>query len=159
MRIAVVLCIVTMIFLSACVQEEARFKAPREPVDFVLVHDGEPRASIVIGENPTRAAEFAAAELRYHVKKITGAVLPIAVGAKTDGPCILVGESAGTRKLGLRSSDFADQEYQYSRQQIPGSHRFQVYKKARYRIFHRSPRGISRLFRHPVHLVSAVFSM
>ncbi|NOZ20719.1 MAG: DUF4838 domain-containing protein [Planctomycetes bacterium] len=80
--------------------------------EFCLVREGDPQATIILAGNPTRAAQFAADELRLHVKKITGAVLPIASGdAKITGPRILIGESAATRALGLRSSDFAEQEY------------------------------------------------
>jgi len=43
----------------------------------VLVRDGAPAASIVIAEQASRAARFAAAELQYHVELITGARLPI----------------------------------------------------------------------------------
>ena len=43
----------------------------------VLVRDGAPAASIVVAEDTSRAAQFAAAELRYHVQLITGAKLPI----------------------------------------------------------------------------------
>ena len=79
---------------------------------FVLVRDGKPAATIVLAGQPTRAAEFAAGELQEHVRKITGAVLPIATdGEKVAGPRILIGESDATRKLGLRSRDFRTQEY------------------------------------------------
>ena len=43
-----------------------------------LVSDGVPRATIVLGERPTKAARFAAAEFRHVVKLITGAELPVA---------------------------------------------------------------------------------
>ncbi len=77
-----------------------------------LVRDGKPAATIVLAKTPTRAAQFAAAELRWHVQKITGAELPLATDAdKVTGTRILVGESAGTRTLGLRSADFKVQEY------------------------------------------------
>ena len=42
-----------------------------------LVENGIPKSDIVIGEHPTRSAQFAAFELQHGVKLITGAVLPI----------------------------------------------------------------------------------
>jgi len=83
-----------------------------EAAPFTVVRDGEPVATIVLGANPSRAAEFAAQELQAHVRLITGAELPIAFEAdRVAGARILVGESAATRKLGLRGDGFASQEY------------------------------------------------
>jgi len=81
--------------------------------DFPLARDGRPVACIVTSVYPTRASAFAAWELREHVRKITGAELPIvtADAMPPSSPRILVGESEATRKLGLRSADFEDQEY------------------------------------------------
>jgi len=77
-----------------------------------LVRDGRPAATIVLAAEPSSSADLAATELRDHVARITGAVLPIAYDdATVEGPKILVGESALTRDLGLRSADFASQEY------------------------------------------------
>ena len=81
-------------------------------VDIVLVEGGRPNAVIVTAKNPSRAARLAALELQYHIEKITGAVLPIAPDRKAvTGNCILVGESAETRKLGLTGESFSPQEY------------------------------------------------
>ncbi|MDD5708702.1 MAG: DUF4838 domain-containing protein [Kiritimatiellae bacterium] len=77
-----------------------------------LTSDGQPTASIVISTNPTRSAIVAAIELRDHVKKISGAELPIVADtAEVKGTRVLVGESAATRALGLRNADFKSQEY------------------------------------------------
>jgi hypothetical protein len=85
---------------------------------YMLTQDGQPKASIVIARNPTRAAIFGAKELQYHVKKISGAVLPIIsddpsaiAAASTSGPLILIGESEVTRRYGLTGDDFQAQEY------------------------------------------------
>lgn len=79
---------------------------------FALTRDGRPAATIVLSDNPSPAAGFAAAELQYHIYKITGARLPVvADDTPVAGPCLLVGESTRTRKLGLRRQDFADQEH------------------------------------------------
>ena len=61
---------------------------------FALTREGKPLAVIVTAEEPTAVADFAAAELQYHVQQITGAVLPIVTeGTKVTGPRILVGKS------------------------------------------------------------------
>ena len=79
---------------------------------FALVRDGRPVATIVLAAEPSAAADLAATELREHVRKITGALLPIAYDdSPVEGPKILVGESALTRALGLRSMSFGSQEY------------------------------------------------
>lgn len=74
---------------------------------FPLAAQGKPVATIVIAKEPTAAAEFAAAELKYHIRKITGATLPVVTDeAPVSGPRILVGESDATRAIGLRSDSF-----------------------------------------------------
>jgi len=104
-RILAFLCAAAMLMASGRAEESSKGT-------FVLVRDGKPQAVIVIAADAPRAAEFAAGELRYHVKKITGAGLPIVTDdAAVKGPRILVGESKLTRALGLRSADFAEQEY------------------------------------------------
>ncbi len=84
-----------------------------EAAEVTLVRDGKPEATIVVAEHPTPAANLAALELQYHIEKITGAVLPIETDRAEvrSGARILVGESAATRKLGLKGADFEPQEY------------------------------------------------
>jgi len=77
-----------------------------------LVQDGRPAGTIVVAPNPTPAARLAALELQHHIEQITGARLPIRNPDGTiQGVPILVGESAATRKLGLKGADFQPQEY------------------------------------------------
>jgi len=59
-----------------CVNTDSALKG-REHAALTLVQDGHPVANIVIGEKASRAAQFAAAELQYHIEKITGARLPV----------------------------------------------------------------------------------
>jgi len=81
-------------------------------VDVSLVKDGKPVASIVIGKETSRSAQFAAAELQYHIEKITGAKLPIVSDAEAvKGTRILVGASKATQALCWRNGDFKSQEY------------------------------------------------
>ncbi|MBI4024531.1 MAG: DUF4838 domain-containing protein [Verrucomicrobia bacterium] len=92
------------------------------PGSLTLVENGQPRSSVVIAKQATRAARLAAFDLQYHVQKITGATLPIeevpsaegrvTSGKTANGPIrILVGESQATVDLGLKSADFKPQEY------------------------------------------------
>jgi len=101
-------CIALAVMTMALAAGETR--AQDEPL--TLVRDGEAVAGIVLAESPTVAAQFAAAELRYHLQKMTGATVAI-VADSDPAPevAILVGESAATRALGLTSDDFAPQEY------------------------------------------------
>lgn len=79
---------------------------------FALARNGQPVATIVLAAKPTPSAAFAAKELREHVRRISGAVLPIMRDDEAvTGPRVLVGESQATRALGLRDRDFATQEY------------------------------------------------
>jgi hypothetical protein len=80
--------------------------------EFPLVRDGRPAATIVIAERPTTAAAFAAAELQYHIRKITGARVPIeSERADPPGPRILVGPSEAARRLGIPGRALGPQEY------------------------------------------------
>lgn len=80
--------------------------------ELTLVREGKPAASIVVATNATRAAQFAAYELQYHVQKITGAELPIVKDdAPVTGTRILVGDSQATRALGIQGQSIKSQEY------------------------------------------------
>ena len=90
----------------------ARAESMQASNSIVLVRDGQPMATIMLAEKPTRSAQFAAAELQYHVEKITGAVLPILTNAAgATGVCVFVGESDATRVMGLKNESFSNQEY------------------------------------------------
>jgi hypothetical protein len=79
---------------------------------FVLARDGTPAATIVTAATAIEAAAFGAGELQWHVRKITGATLPIKTDdEQVEGPIILIGPSAATARLGLQESQFKDQEY------------------------------------------------
>ncbi len=84
----------------------------KNPVTLELTHDGQPAATIVVAEKPTRSAQMAALELQHHVQKITAATLPIRNDMiDVEGTRILVGESKATVSLGLKNNDFKAQEY------------------------------------------------
>lgn len=77
-----------------------------------LVDDGRPNATIIIAQTPTPSASFAALELRYHIKRITGVELPVVDDSQTvTGNRILVGHSNATATLGIHVGDFAPLEY------------------------------------------------
>ena len=84
--------------------------APRQAFD--LVQQGTAVCSIIVADRPSPAARLAALELQYHLLKISGAQVPIrSENDPVEGRRILVGESAATRRFGLRSEDFKPQEY------------------------------------------------
>jgi len=66
--------------------------------DVLLVKDGKPVSEIVLGEKPTRAAQFAAFELRHTVSLITGAELPIVSEAGKNGMVKIFVGSQGEQK-------------------------------------------------------------
>lgn len=77
-----------------------------------LVKDGQPAATIVLSARPTRAAQFAAAELQWHVREMTGGELPICrENESVQGAKVLVGDSQMTHQLGLWNNGLANQEY------------------------------------------------
>jgi len=65
-----------------------------------LIAHGQPRAEIVISENPPRAVKLAALELQTYLKKISGAKLPIVIAPGTNVTVhIYVGKSKYTDEL------------------------------------------------------------
>lgn len=76
-----------------------------------LVKSGIPCASIVLGKQPSAAAQTGAYELQYHIEKMTGAKLPIVNEASGKGTHIFIGESEFTRSRNLKNADFKNQEY------------------------------------------------
>ena len=96
----------TLMLLSAAAVLAAG--APR----VTLALNGKPTATVVLATAPTLSAQYAALELQQHVRRITGAVLPIVTDEEPIGGIrILVGESALTRKLKLPGTALADEEY------------------------------------------------
>ncbi len=77
-----------------------------------LVVDGQSHATILLEAKPTVSAQLAAYELQYHIKKMSGATLPIVREPQAvQGTVILIGESKATKKLGLKNADFAQTEH------------------------------------------------
>lgn len=86
--------------------------AAAEDVALTLARDGKPAATIVLGEQPTRAAQMAAFELQWHLKQITGGDFPIVRDNQpVEGTAILVGDSKPVRALGIAAERFGKQEY------------------------------------------------
>ncbi|MBI5831068.1 MAG: DUF4838 domain-containing protein, partial [Armatimonadetes bacterium] len=80
--------------------------------DLTLTRDGQATSTIVLPSAPTRAAQFAARELQYHLRLITGAEVPIiAEGATAAGVAIYLGDTAAARALGLGQDKLGSQEY------------------------------------------------
>jgi hypothetical protein len=65
-----------------------------------LVKDGKSSAVIVVDDNATSNAKYAAKELQTYLKKLSGAQLPIS-NTPGNGVNIFVGEGAATRAAGL----------------------------------------------------------
>ena len=83
-----------------------------ELVALTLARDGKPAATIVTAQQPTRAAQFAAYELQWHLKQITGGDFRIASEDQpTDGVAILVGDSGRVQAMDIHPEPFAKQEY------------------------------------------------
>jgi len=107
-RFVPVLLIVMLVSVSCAVIPTGAVQGPK----VVLVSEGKAVSSIVIASKATRAAQFAAFELQWHIKQITGATLPIVTdNKKVEGARILVGESAATKAAGLAGDNFKEQEY------------------------------------------------
>ncbi|WP_166830946.1 DUF4838 domain-containing protein [Thalassoroseus pseudoceratinae] len=79
--------------------------------DSLLVENGQPRAQIVIAENPTRTQRLAAVELQRYLEKISGARLPIGHQHGKLPITIYVGQSPGTEKLGVTTEGLTDGAY------------------------------------------------
>lgn len=70
--------------------------------DVVIIKDGQPNATIIIGENQKEFAKAAAETLQKQLAKATGAELPIvAEGTNVVGNRIIVGDGKLTKALGL----------------------------------------------------------
>jgi len=60
---------------------------------FTITRDGQPAVTIVLAAEPTRSAQFAAAELQYHIGLLTGATLSVVNDdGKVTGATILVAQ-------------------------------------------------------------------
>ena len=68
-----------------------------------LVKNGMPCAEIILGSQPSVAAQLGAEELRFHIEKMTGAKLPIAVKSSGKLIPIYVGESDFTKNQNLKN--------------------------------------------------------
>ena len=80
--------------------------------EFALVRDSKPMATIIVAAEPTVAAAFAAEELQEHLRRITGATLPIMPdNVPVTGSRVLVGRSQATDALGLPGEPLKPQEY------------------------------------------------
>ncbi|MDD5706701.1 MAG: DUF4838 domain-containing protein [Kiritimatiellae bacterium] len=78
----------------------------------MLVENGQPKATIILATNATCSAQFAAFELREHVRRITGAELVITNElAPVSGARIFVGPSQASEALGLPGPALGPQEY------------------------------------------------
>lgn len=80
---------------------------PLQAAETFLIEKGQPRAEIVISEEPARMSRLAARELQTALAKMTGATLPIVDERNPDKITILVGVSESTEALGLTTDGLA----------------------------------------------------
>ena len=79
-----------------------------------LVKDGQPTSVIIVPAAPNPSALWGAKELQWHLKKITGADVPVVTDREqidSDKVRIMVGESRATRSLGITAKGYQRQEY------------------------------------------------
>lgn len=81
-----------------------------EGAPFAVAENGAPRAAIVIGEKPAKAARLAAAELQHVIRLVTGAKLPIVATRPSGGSAFYVGCVAGG-DASVRGKPFEKEEY------------------------------------------------
>ncbi len=95
----------------AAVASETAFADPAA-VTVTLAQAGKPAATLVIAKQPTRVAQFAAYELQWHLKQITGGDFSIVHDNQAvQGLAILVGDSQPVRALGIQPDQLEKQEY------------------------------------------------
>ena len=84
------------------------FATALSAADFFLVQDGQPRAELVIAEQPPRMVKLAAAELQSYVAKLSGAKLAIVTRPTGGGLLpVFIGRSAHTDALQLTDAGLA----------------------------------------------------
>ena len=105
--------ITALIVLTACALNLETFGHEAVQIRaLALAQQGQANATIVIAPDATRAAQFAAFELRHHLNQITGGDFTIATnGVPAKGISILVGDSDATRALKIVPESFGLQEY------------------------------------------------
>ncbi|MGD0089952.1 MAG: DUF4838 domain-containing protein [Planctomycetota bacterium] len=114
LRTALASLALSFLCLAAPGVEAMEREKPVTVTKLTLVENGRANCAIILAKNPTRAAQFAAYELQWHLKKMTGVEVNIgSEDGKVPGKWtrILVGESHDTQDLGLHSADFKPQEY------------------------------------------------
>ena len=90
------------------------------PPELTLTRDGRPQATSVLRHRSNKSAQFAAVELQYHLKKITGETLPVVTdGQPVEGTRILVGDSNAARGAGAARNGA---EAGGIRHQVPAQH-------------------------------------
>ncbi len=91
------------IYVLAVLATGTAFAAPAD-ITVTLAQDGQPTATIVIAKEPTRSAQFAAYELQWHLKQVTGGdFLIVRDDQHVTGFTILVGDSQPVQALGIKT--------------------------------------------------------
>lgn len=91
----------------------AQLTANREPLK--LVANGIPQFTIVLSNKPNEVAEYAANELREHVRLTTGKTVPIVKGEDFKGVGIHIGDTPLSRRYGVAPDMMAPDCYVLAR--------------------------------------------
>jgi hypothetical protein len=97
--------------LALCLVGSFMAVPPKMALAATLVDNGQPRAVIIIPDNPSPVVEAAARVLQAHIKQMSGADLPIHREGQVAGSAskaqawIVVGEGKLTNQLGVSSKD------------------------------------------------------
>ena len=79
--------------------------------DITLVEAGKARGEILISSRPSKAAQYGAQELQYHIRLISGANLPIRKNSDLKGGIVLSAERSATFPKGPEKHEFKGEEY------------------------------------------------
>jgi len=101
-------CILTLALLyGSCISTLHAIAA-----DTFIVKDGQPKAEIIIAEEPPRTTRLAAQELQTYVEKISGAKINVVTEPNGNVPVsVFVGRSSHTDKLGITDEELRHGAY------------------------------------------------
>ncbi len=111
-RLKILFAGLALLSVNLCLWAAAMHSAT-EANSLKLVADGQPAATILLSDKPTRAAQLAAYELQHHIRLMTDVTLPIMTEGEEgiEGVCIAVGATKASSVAGLTPDSWQPQEY------------------------------------------------